>query len=80
MTTTETQIRDIICDRMNLPAHQLHVDEDLSNAGFDSLDRSALSLDIEDKMLVLVPSDVSNSWRTPRDVIDSVRKLLDNPR
>lgn len=82
MTTTEAQIRDMICDRVNLPPHQLHVDDDLLDIGFDSLDRAALALDIEDQVLagIELPATVSNSWRTPRDVIDSIKKLLDNPR
>ena len=50
----------------------------LYNEGVNSLDKAELAMALDEKFDIFLPDDVDRSWKTVGDVIETVRKELED--
>ena len=80
-TYTRDQIHEIVVDslseRTSIPVHI--TDIRLEDLGIDSVERTEVIVDIEERFDIEVLDEDAEMWQTPDDVIDYLIDILSSP-
>ena len=69
-------VRSLVAAERSIPIDDVALDTPLEELGFDSLDASNVSFEIEEKFDIEIPDDVLEGLVTVGDIVDGVQALL----
>jgi acyl carrier protein len=68
-----------IAEVKHVSPEEIPLDASLADLGLDSLDTVTMLFELETRLDISIPDDAAKSVRTVQDVVDGVRRLVENP-